>query len=97
MARIKRIFRHAEATYVVTNNHNLGKAIVNAFELEAFLSGWPVPAPEKSGFPLSGAEATRSSFGVSRAPNAGTEDCLVITSNAISAGGTSAEVPTSMS
>lgn len=38
--------RHAEDTYVTTNNHNLGKAVVNAFELTAFLSGQPVRAPE---------------------------------------------------
>jgi hypothetical protein len=30
---------------VVTNNHTLGKAVVNAFELSAFL-GKPIHAPE---------------------------------------------------
>jgi uncharacterized protein YecE (DUF72 family) len=44
--RIKQVSRHAEDKYVVTNNHNLGKAVVNAFELEAFLSGRPASAPE---------------------------------------------------
>jgi len=44
--RVKTVSLHAEDTYVVTNNHNLGKAVVNAFELTAFLSGWPVHAPE---------------------------------------------------
>ena len=36
--RIKQVSGHTEDTYVVTNNHNLGKAVVNALELEAFLS-----------------------------------------------------------
>jgi uncharacterized protein YecE (DUF72 family) len=45
--RIKTVARHAEDTYVVTNNHNLGKAVVNAFELSAFLTGKPIYAPER--------------------------------------------------
>jgi uncharacterized protein YecE (DUF72 family) len=45
--RIKTVVRHAEDTYVVTHNHKLGKAVVNAFELTAFLSGRPVRAPEQ--------------------------------------------------
>lgn len=44
--RIKTVARHAEDTCVVTNNHNLGNAVVNAFELTAFLTGRPVHAPE---------------------------------------------------
>jgi len=44
--RINTVARHAEDTYVVTNNHNLGKAVVNAFELTAFVLGRPVHAPE---------------------------------------------------
>jgi uncharacterized protein YecE (DUF72 family) len=32
------IAEDAQDTYVVTNNHNLGKAVVNAFELKAFLT-----------------------------------------------------------
>jgi hypothetical protein len=35
----------AEDTYAVTNNHNLGKATVNALELRAFLTGALVPVP----------------------------------------------------
>jgi uncharacterized protein YecE (DUF72 family) len=44
-ARINKIAEDAEETYAVTNNHNLGKATVNALELEAFLSGGPVRVP----------------------------------------------------
>jgi uncharacterized protein YecE (DUF72 family) len=35
----------AETTYVVTNNHNLGKAAVNALELISMLEGKKVQAP----------------------------------------------------
>ena len=35
--RIRKISNETLDTYVVTNNHNLGKATVNAFELQAFL------------------------------------------------------------
>ena len=45
VARIKKITEDAEETYAVTNNHNLGKAVTNALELEAFLSGGPVRVP----------------------------------------------------
>jgi uncharacterized protein YecE (DUF72 family) len=44
--RIKTVARDARDTYVVANNHNLGKAVVNALELTAFLSGRPLHAPE---------------------------------------------------
>ncbi len=37
--RVKEVAEDADDTYVVTNNHNLGKAVVNAFELTAFLTG----------------------------------------------------------
>jgi uncharacterized protein YecE (DUF72 family) len=37
--RIRTVADDAEDTYVVTNNHNLGKAVENAFELKAFLTG----------------------------------------------------------
>ena len=33
--RIRKISGETRDTYVVTNNHNLGKATVNAFELQA--------------------------------------------------------------
>ncbi len=33
--RIRKISDETRDTYVVTNNHNLGKATVNAFELQA--------------------------------------------------------------
>lgn len=44
-ARIRQVAEDAQETYAVTNNHNLGKATVNALELEAFLSGGPVRVP----------------------------------------------------
>jgi hypothetical protein len=36
----------AEDTYVVTNNHYLGKAVVNALEISSILKTQPVSAPE---------------------------------------------------
>jgi uncharacterized protein YecE (DUF72 family) len=45
--RIKTIAEDAQDTYVVTNNHNLGKAVANAFELRAFLSEEPIRPPEQ--------------------------------------------------
>jgi len=45
LRRIKSVAQDAAETYAVTNNHNLGKATVNALELEAFLSGGPVQVP----------------------------------------------------
>jgi uncharacterized protein YecE (DUF72 family) len=44
--KIERIAEKAEVTYVVANNHNLGKAGVNALELKHMLSGKRVKAPE---------------------------------------------------
>jgi uncharacterized protein YecE (DUF72 family) len=45
--RVRIIADDAEDTYVVTNNHNLGKAVVNAFELEAFLTDQPIDPPRQ--------------------------------------------------
>ena len=47
MDRIRAVADDAEDTYVVTNNHNLGKAVVNAFELKAFLTGQPIDPPRE--------------------------------------------------
>jgi uncharacterized protein YecE (DUF72 family) len=44
--RIKIVAEDAEDTYVVTNNHNLGKSAVNAFELKALL-GERVSPPQR--------------------------------------------------
>jgi uncharacterized protein YecE (DUF72 family) len=44
-ARVREVARKTEDTYVMSNNHNLGKAAVNAIELTALLKGEPVPAP----------------------------------------------------
>jgi uncharacterized protein YecE (DUF72 family) len=44
--KIERIAEKAEVTYVVANNHNLGKAGVNALELKHMLTGKRVKAPE---------------------------------------------------
>lgn len=44
--RIKAVEQSAEDTYVITNNHYLGKAVVNATEISSILKGVPVPAPE---------------------------------------------------
>jgi uncharacterized protein YecE (DUF72 family) len=42
---IKEVARHAQETYVVTNNHFRGKGIVNALEIKSLLAGKPVPGP----------------------------------------------------
>ena len=42
---IKQVARHAQETYVITNNHFRGKGIVNALELKAALAGEKVPGP----------------------------------------------------
>ena len=47
MDRIRAVADDAEDTYVVTNNHNLGKAVANAFELKAFLTGKPIDPPRQ--------------------------------------------------
>lgn len=44
--RIKTVEHMAKDTYVVTNNHYLGKAVVNAVEISAILKGKPIPGPE---------------------------------------------------
>jgi uncharacterized protein YecE (DUF72 family) len=43
--RIKAVERVATDTYVVTNNHYLGKAVVNALEISSILRAEPVAAP----------------------------------------------------
>jgi len=45
--RVKTIAADAEETYVITNNHNLGKSVVNAFELKAFLTDEPIAPPRE--------------------------------------------------
>lgn len=44
--RIQAVNQSAENTYVVTNNHYLGKAVVNALEISSILKNQPVSAPE---------------------------------------------------
>ncbi len=43
--RVKTVAARTKNTYVMSNNHNLGKATVNALELTSILKGEPVPAP----------------------------------------------------
>jgi uncharacterized protein YecE (DUF72 family) len=45
--RIRTIAEDAHDTYVVTNNHNLGKAVVNAFELKTFMTGQLIDPPRE--------------------------------------------------
>lgn len=45
VARAQQISEDAADTYVITNNHYLGKAVVNATEISSVLQGQPVPAP----------------------------------------------------
>ncbi|HEY6293875.1 MAG TPA: DUF72 domain-containing protein [Terriglobia bacterium] len=44
--RTRRVAERAQATFVITNNHFEGKAVANALELTALLTGEPVPVPE---------------------------------------------------
>jgi uncharacterized protein YecE (DUF72 family) len=44
--RVKAVEHAADETYVVTNNHYLGKGVVNAIEIRSILKGEQVPAPD---------------------------------------------------
>jgi uncharacterized protein YecE (DUF72 family) len=46
IARIRTIREHAHNTFVVTNNHYQGKAVVNALQLLSILKGTTVKVPE---------------------------------------------------
>lgn len=45
IARIKEVAKQTKETYVITNNHFLGKAVVNALEIKSTLEERRVPAP----------------------------------------------------
>jgi uncharacterized protein YecE (DUF72 family) len=45
IARIKEVARQTKDAYVITNNHFLGKAVVNALEIKSTLQERRVPAP----------------------------------------------------
>ena len=44
--RIQEVSKQTRETYVITNNHFRGQAVVNAVEIKAALDEKPVPAPE---------------------------------------------------
>lgn len=44
--RIKQVAKHTRETYVITNNHFRGQAVVNAVEIKAALTEERVPAPD---------------------------------------------------
>ena len=46
LVRIKEVSKQTRETYVITNNHFRGQAVVNAIEIKAALEEEPVPAPE---------------------------------------------------
>lgn len=46
LVRIKQVAKNTRETYVITNNHFRGQAVVNAVEIKAALEEKPVPAPE---------------------------------------------------
>src|SRR5215213_4100876 len=46
IVRIKEVAKQTRETYVITNNHFRGQAVVNAVEIKAALEEGPVPAPE---------------------------------------------------
>ncbi len=43
--RVKEVAKQSKETYVITNNHFLGKAVVNALEIKSTLEERRVPAP----------------------------------------------------
>ncbi|MBA3515959.1 MAG: DUF72 domain-containing protein [Pyrinomonadaceae bacterium] len=45
IVRVKEIAKQSKETYVITNNHFLGKAVVNALEIKSTLEERLVPAP----------------------------------------------------
>jgi uncharacterized protein YecE (DUF72 family) len=45
--RIRTVAEHTRSTFVITNNHYLGKAVVNALELISMLKGAKVKVPEQ--------------------------------------------------
>lgn len=45
ITRIREVAKQAKETYVITNNHFLGKAVVNALEIKSVLEEERVPAP----------------------------------------------------
>jgi uncharacterized protein YecE (DUF72 family) len=45
VTRIKEIAKHTQESYVITNNHFRGQAVVNAIDLKATIEGKIVPAP----------------------------------------------------
>lgn len=45
LVRIKQVAKQTRETYVITNNHFRGQAVVNAVEIKALLKEKPVPAP----------------------------------------------------
>lgn len=46
LVRIKEVAKHTRETYVITNNHFRGQAVVNALEIKAALQEQRVPAPQ---------------------------------------------------
>ena len=44
--RIRKVAEHTQDTYVVTNNHYQGKAVVNALQLLSILKGSKVKVPD---------------------------------------------------
>jgi uncharacterized protein YecE (DUF72 family) len=46
LVRIKEVAKQTRETYVITNNHFRGQAVVNAVEIKSALEEEPVPAPE---------------------------------------------------
>lgn len=45
ITRIRQVAKQAKETYVITNNHFLGKAVVNALEIKSVIEEHPVPGP----------------------------------------------------
>jgi uncharacterized protein YecE (DUF72 family) len=62
IVRIKEVAKQTFESYVITNNHFRGQAVVNALEIKSTIEGKPVPAPEPliQAYPRLTAEGTAS-------------------------------------
>ena len=62
IVRIKEVAKQTFESYVITNNHFRGQAVVNALEIKSTIEGKPVPAPEPliRAYPRLTAEGTAS-------------------------------------
>ncbi|HET6670369.1 MAG TPA: DUF72 domain-containing protein [Pyrinomonadaceae bacterium] len=70
ITRIREVAKQTKESYVITNNHFLGKAVVNALEIKSILDGNKVPAPLPlfDKYPELAEVATRETLSTSKEP-----------------------------